>query len=322
MPRAIRPEHLKQLRPLEDQLKKSVKGHDLEAAERAMEEIIRLLAPYGPAHHRLLECRLWYFEAMFDANHITVAESGFQGIVQRAPKTSRLFIEGSFFLALCFLRQKRLKEAKPLFRIVFQNLNTISSSETRNFLQKRILERIEEESVLTSIVGVEEGPLKPDRIHEDAVKLLQKPEGELLEILARSLPYGSVALLNDVRTDAYLLLSVPDRKLLPAPGQATEAPHLGKLVLAVLRRVGWKTLCDKKSPLYKLWSEKVSTVYSAAYFATSISQTFQDWKIGLPFLAAGVTAIAMKYGAHEFCELTKPDSIMDTRRKKGSKPCK
>jgi hypothetical protein len=86
--------------------------------------------------------------------------------------------------------------------------------------------------------------------------------------------------------------------------------------LAVLKRVGWKTLCDQKSPIHKLWSEKVPTVYSATYFATSVTKTFQDWKIGLPFLAAGVVAVAMKYGAQEFCELTKPDSIMDARRKK------
>jgi len=219
----------------------------------------------------------------------------------------------------CFLRQKRVSEAKPLFRTVFRKWNQISSPGTRNLLQKRIIERIEEESVLTSLIGFNEGPLKPDRIHEEAIKLIQMPEGELLELLARALPYEFITLLNDVRTDAYLQFSTPDRTLLPAPGQATGAPHVGKLVLAVLKRVGWKTLCDRKSPLYKLWSEKVSTVYSAAYFATSIAQTCQDWKIGVQLLAAGVTAIAMKYGAQEFCELTRPDSTMDSRRKKEPK---
>ncbi len=318
MNKAIRSEHLKQLRPLEAELKQAVKLQEPQAAEAAMKAIQVLLTPYGSNHHRLLECRLWYFESQFDANHISNAESGFQGIVTRARDGTRLSVEALFFLGLCYLRQKKIIEAKTKFRIVFAKLNEISSPETRRLLQKRIIERIEQESVLTTLIGVEDGSLKPEQIHDEAVKLVQKSESELFELLARSLPYGSIKLLEDVRTDALLQLSAPDRKLLPAPGQANQESHVGKLVFAVLKRVGWKTLCDSKSPLYKLWSQKVPAVYSVAYFATSVTQTFHEWKIGLPCLAAGVTAIAMKYGAQEFCVLTKPDSIMDARRK-GSK---
>lgn len=316
MGKAIQSDHLKQLRPLEAQLTQAVKLQEPQAAEAAMKAIQKLLSVYGSNHHRLLECRLWYFESQFDANHISVAESGFQGIATRARDGTRLSLEATFFLGLCYLRQKRIPDAKAKFRIVFAKLNEIPSAETRRLLQKRIIERIEQESVLTTLIGVDDGPLKPQQIHDEAVKLVQKSEGELFELLARALPYGSINLLEDVRTDALLQLPAPDRKLLPAPGQANQAPHVGKLVFAVLKRVGWKTLCDGKSPLYKLWSQKVSDVYGVAYFATSITQTFNDWKIGLPFLAAGVTAIAMRYGAQEFCDLTKPDSIMDARRKR------
>jgi hypothetical protein len=319
MSKAIQQEHLKQLRPLEAKLKQAVKLQDAPAAETVMQAIQNLLAPYGSGHHRLLECRLWYFESQFDANHIAVAESGFKGITSRAGAGSRLRLEASFFLGLCYLRQKQVAKAKIEFHVVFAQLNNISSADTRHLLQKRILERIEQESVLSTLIGVDEGPLKPEQIHDEAIKLVQKPEGELFDLLARALPYGSIKLLEDVRTNALLQLSAPDRKLLPAPGQANQPAHVGKLVFAVLKRVGWKTLCDKKSPLFKLWSEKVPAVYSAAYFATSVTQTFHNWRIGLPCLAAGVAAIAMKYGAQEFCDLAKPDSIMDARRKGVSK---
>lgn len=315
MTKAIRPEHLKLLRPLEAELKQAVKLQEPQAAEAAMKAIQKLLTPYGVNHHRLLECRLWYFESEFDANHISNAESGFQGIATRARDGTRLSLEALFFLGLCYLRQKKTADAKTKFRIVFAKLNEIPSPETRRLLQKRIIERIEQESVLTTLIGIDDGPLKPEQIHDEAVKLVQKSESELFELLARALPYGSIKLLDDVRTDALLQLSAPDRKLLPTPGQTNQSSHVGKLVFAVLKRVGWKTLCDAKSPLHKLWSQKVPAVYSAAYFATSVTQTFHNWKIGLPCLAAGVTAIAMKYGAQEFCALTKPDSIMDARRK-------
>ncbi len=256
MSKAIRSEHLKLLRPLEAELKRAVKAQEAPAAEVAMKAIQQLLEPYGSSHHRLLECRLWYFESQFDANHLATAESGFQGITKRAREGSRLFLEASFFLALCHLRQKRTAEAKPLIRKVLARFNKIQSPDTRHLLQQRIIERIEQESVLTSLIGVDQGPLTPERIHQEAVKLVQKSEGELFELLARELPYGSIALLQDIRNDALLQLSVPDRKLLPAPGQAIEAPHVGKLVFAVLKRVGWKTFCAPNSPLYRLWSKK------------------------------------------------------------------
>jgi hypothetical protein len=47
MNKAIRPEHLKQLRPLEAELKQAVKLQEPQAAEAAMKAIQVLLTPYG-----------------------------------------------------------------------------------------------------------------------------------------------------------------------------------------------------------------------------------------------------------------------------------
>jgi len=63
--------------------------------------------------------------------------------------------------------------------------------------------------VLTALIGTEAGLLKPEQIHNEAVKMVQMPEGELFEFLARSLPYGTIGLLNDVRTETLLLLPPP-----------------------------------------------------------------------------------------------------------------
>lgn len=112
MSKALRPEHLKQLRPLETELKQAVKLQEPQTAEAAMKAIQVLLTPYGSTHHRLLECRLWYFESQFDANYLSNAESGFQGIATRARDGTRLSLEALFFLGLCYLRQKRTPEAK------------------------------------------------------------------------------------------------------------------------------------------------------------------------------------------------------------------
>jgi hypothetical protein len=316
MGRAIAKKHLKQLQPLEAELKRLVKLHQEDAAELVFTQIQKLLQPYGVNHPRLLECRLWYFESQFDANHIANAESGFTGIVARASRSSRLRVEALMFLGLCYLRQKRTRDAKAKFKEVFQQLDKIKSTQTRQLFQKRVIERIEQECLLTAIIGVEEGPMKPERILQEAEKLAEKSADEIVELLARNLPYGSVQLLNNVRNDAILQLRDADRKLLAAPEQASRPAQIGNLVFSVLKRVGWKTFCDPESPIYKLWSKKIPKELNHAYFASSIVQSFNNWKIGLPLLAAGVVAIAMKYTAQEFCELTKPGSIMDTRRKR------
>src|SRR4051812_44161865 len=107
----IRPEHLKRLRPLEAKLKAAVRAGSVSNATALMHEIQDLLSPYGH-HSRLLECRLWYFESVLNANQVSIAESGFQGINKRANKGSRLYLESSFFVAVCLLRQKKVREAK------------------------------------------------------------------------------------------------------------------------------------------------------------------------------------------------------------------
>lgn len=315
MSRAIRPEHLEELRPLEEKLKRAQNTGCVSEAEEAMKAIQRLLNPYGN-HHRLLECRLWYFETLLDANQTAFAESGFSGIRQKTNRRTRLYLEATFFLAVCYLRQKKIPLAKTFIREVLAELNKEQSPDTRRLLQKRVIDRIEEEAVLAELIGVEDGVFKQKAIEDEAIKLVQKSEDDIFELLGRSIPYRSFKLLQDVREDAILQLPIPDRKLLAPPGQASQERYVGKRAFAVLKRVGWKTLCDPKSSIYKLWSARLPKVYNDGYFVAAIYAAFRDWKIGLPLLAAGVVAIAMKYGAEEFCLWTRPDSIMEIRGKK------
>jgi hypothetical protein len=311
----ISSEVLARLRPLEKQLKFAQKCGSVEDAELAMQEIQNLLKSYKD-HHRLLECKLWYFETLLDANHTAVAESGFVSIRRKAARNTRLYLESTFFLSVCFLRQKRINEAKPLFKEVLIALNKEQIAPTRRLLQKRIIERIEEESILTELIGAGTETLNADKIQVLAIQLVQKPEDEIFELLGRHIPYEAYKRLQEIREHAVLQLPVSDRKLLGPPGFATKELSVGKRAFAVLKRVGWKTLCDTKSPIYKLWSKKIPEVYSGSYFSAAVVQSFNNWKIGLPFLAAGIAAVAMKYGAVEFCEATKPESIMEIRRKK------
>lgn len=85
------------------------------------------------------------------------------------------------------------------------------------------------------------------------------------------------------------------------------------MTFALLRRIAWKTFCKPNSPIYKLWSQKLPKVFNEGYFAAAVVAAMSSFRIGVPLLASGLAALAMKYTAEEFCELAKPKGLMISR---------
>ncbi|MBU8933964.1 MAG: hypothetical protein KOO62_08140 [candidate division Zixibacteria bacterium] len=306
----IPPHILPQLKDIEKDLRAAVAKGQTEIAVECATKIQMLFAP-DRKHHRLLQAKLWAFEACLDENRLRYAESGFTGIRQIAAQNTRLYLEATGFLAICLLRQKQVEKAKPLIREVVQSANNIRSERRRRQFQKRFIARIEEECVLSELIGTGEASLDPKAIHEKAVLLLQQnDQNELTKLIGNLVPLSGVLLLRDVRTYSILQLPPPDRKLLP-PLEVAETPkNLGKRALAVLRRIAWRAICDPDSSIYKAWSKRLPKVFNEGYFAVALVTTFGNWQIGIPLLVSGVAAIIMKYSAHEFCEWAKPRGLM------------
>lgn len=306
----VPPEILARLQALEKKLRIAVIKGQPEVAVECAGEIQMLFSP-DRKHHRLLRAKLCAFEACLDANRLEYAEAGFTGIRKLAANNTRLYLEATALLGICQLRQKRVTRAKSLIREVIQVVNNIKSERRRHQFYKRFVERIEEECILSELIGLGEGSLDPKLIHERAVLLLQQnDEQELTKLIGNLVPSSGVLLLRDVREYAILQLPAPDRKLLPAPGIAEQPQSLGKRALTVLQRIAWRVLCDADSTIFKAWSERLPKVYNEAYFAASLTTAFASWKIGVPLLVSGVVAIVMKYSAHEFCEWAKPSGLM------------
>lgn len=310
---AIEPSTLSKLRPLEKDLAACVEKGDLPEAKRITGRIVKLLEPYGD-HHRLLYAKLRCFETAVEANSIAWASSGLIGIRVKAAEGTRLYLEATALLAVCSLRDKKIEEAKFLVRYVIDHLNRIKSDKRRRQFQKRIIERIEEECILTELIGEGNDELEPEKIHDEAVLLIQqKSDDEIYALLGSIIPEQGILRLNEVRNDAILRLSMPDRKALPAPKEASKPPNLGKRAFAALRRIAWRTFCDPNSEIYDLWAKKNPRVMTVSYFATAISAALKGYQIGYLMVAASIAAIAMKFTAAEFCEWTKPNTIMIPR---------
>lgn len=303
---------LKELRPLEKQLHAAVRSGKVEQAIEIAGQIQHHFTDRN--HHRLLRAKLWVFEAALDANRLSYAESGFQGVRQLCNSGTRVHLEATALLGVCTLRLGDTAEAKKLFRDVIRNINDIISDRTRRLFQKRLIERIEEECIFTELIGAGEARLDVDEMHEQAVLLIRRnSDNEILKLIGNSVPPKGIALLQDVREYSVKLLSPPDRKALPAPQNAEAPLTIGKRTSTVLQRIAWKTLCDPDSQLYKLWSKQVPEVFNKGYFTGAIATTMASWKIGIPILGAGIAAIAMKSSAEVFCEYAQPKGLMIDR---------
>ena len=310
MAEKLPPDLLKKLRPLEKSLHAAAQAGEVERAIELATEIQALFVGRRK-HHRLLRAKLWAFEAALDANRVTYAESGFRGVRQLANAGTRLHLEASSLLAIVLLRQKKIPEAKRLIRDVIRRVNDIQSERTRRQFQKRLVNRLEEECILVELMDTGDGTLDAEEVHQKAVLLIQQnSENEILKLIGNSVPSAGVLLLRDVRDYSIKQLPPPDRKALPAPEQAEQPLPIGKKTFAVLRRIAWKTFCHPDSEIYKLWSNRIPKVFNQGYFAAAITASLNQWRVGVPLLASGITALVMKYSAEEFCEMSKPKGVM------------
>lgn len=309
-------EQLKALRPLEDELQRAVAAAEPEVA---IEAAMRIQTLFGAdrSHFRLLRAKLWAYEACLDANRLHYAETGLIGVRRLAGSSTRLSLEAGALLAVTLLRQKKSDEAKKIIRDVISNINNISSDRTRHQFQKRFIERIEEECILTELIGSGDAILDPKEIESKAILLVQRnTDDEILRLIGNSVPSAGILLLSDVRKFSINQLPPPDRKLLPPPEKAAEPKAIGRTTFSLLRRIAWKTFCKPNSPIYKLWSKQVPKVFNEGYFTAAVLTALGDFRIGVPLLASGLSALAMKYTAEEFCEMAKPKSMMISRRDK------
>jgi ribosomal protein L22 len=298
------------LGPLEKALKEAVSNAEPEAALELAGRIQELF-PDDRKHPRLLRAKLWAYEACVDANRLTYAESGLIGVRRLAGSKTRLHLEASGLLAVTMLRQKKTSDAKKLIREVIRNINNITSDRTRHQFQKRFIQRVEEECILAELIDSGDGPLDIAEIEAKAILLLDRnSDEEILKLIGNSVPSAGIALLGDVRNYSLQQLPPPDRLLLPPPEKAEEPKHIGRTTFALLRRIAWKTFCKPNSPVYKLWSSRITRTFNEGYFAAAVVAALSDFRIGVPLIASGLAALAMKYTAEEFCAVSKPKGLM------------
>jgi hypothetical protein len=304
--------HQKSILPiLEAALRSAVDDSD---HERAIIEAnkIQSLFKDDRSHYRLLRAKLLCFEASLDANSLSYAEAGLLGVKRLSTCPSKIYVEASALLTVCFLRKKKNDEAKKTISEVLGKLNCIKSDLRRNQLQKRFKDRVEAECILSGLIDNKAGVLNIEAVHDRAVDLLQSGSSDtaLFEFLAQATPPGGKALLRNIQDHSRVQMNTSDQKLLYPPTRDEAPSKEGKKVFSIIGRVFWKALCHPNGRIHKLWAAKMPEIYEKGYFAAAIVTALKEWQIGSSLFASGVVAIAMKQSAGEFCRLTKPKGLI------------
>lgn len=315
-PSRLTADQLEKLHILEPALRSAALAADYKSAQKCAAEVQSILRATGH-ETRLMQSKVWLFEAAMEAGNLDVAEAGFVGVRAKCSKGTRLHLEATALLAICYLRQKKLGSAEPLVAQVLNSRNIKSESRRRQFIRS-IVSRFEEEGLLGTLVGQRVDRLDPNEIEDLAAALVRtKNEDEILFEMGSALPPESAAFLLKVDTMAKRGLTRKEVLYLPGEAQIMEKAELGRTTFNSFKRVLWNSFCNPTSDIYKAWfSGGLNRVLERKYIGLAVAAALAHLGIGIKALAVSAVALVMKFGIEVYCDRFRPEFIMEIRRAK------
>jgi hypothetical protein len=216
-PPKLTSEQLEKLHVLEPALRSAALAADYKSAQKYAAEVQTILRATGH-ETRLMQSKVWLFEAALEAGNFDIAEAGFVGVRAKCSKGTRLHLEATALLAICYLRQKKIGKAEPLVAEALNSRNIKSEFRRRQFVRS-IVSRFEEEGLLGTLVGQRVDRLDPNEIEDLAAALVRtKNEDEILFEMGNALPPESTAFL--LKVDMMAKRGLTRKELLYLPGEA------------------------------------------------------------------------------------------------------
>ena len=303
------------LKGLEPALRLAASRKDYEQAKKITQEIQSILRPTGH-ETRLMQAKNYLFETALETGKIDTAISGFVGVRQKTAKSTRLYLEATTLIAICYLRKKDLKSAKPYMIEAFKYEKNIKSPSKRTEFKIGLAKKFDEEALLSSLATGSTTAFNIDQVQYDAGELIRtKHEDEILEMLGSSVPESALDFTKEVHKEATYFLSHEEKLLLPSPESFGQKKKLGKGILSAFQSVIWKSLCDKDSEIYKMWfTNGIQAVLDKKYLTVAITGALSGLSIGTYAIAVYLTALLVKLGIEVFCETYTPTSIMKMRK--------
>lgn len=301
------------LERLELKLKEYAKGGDYQKAKEVYTDIRSILLDRDQT--RLYKNKNYLFEAAMEDGEIDFAQEGFTITREKVSKNTRIRLEATTLLAVCFLRKGDFEKAKPLIQEVLRDEKSIKSIVGRKEFRRRVINRFDEEGTLASLRGVESDLMDSASIQNEAGKLVERmTEDEIYEEFGNGIPEHTIKYLRELETFSQKQLPFEERKLLPSPEERATRREAAKTVFSSVKRVLWRSLCDKESEIYKVWyNQGMGIVLSNKYLSGAVVAALTGLGIGINAIAISATALVIKFGIEVYCDRFKPEDIMTAR---------
>lgn len=299
---------------LKPQFESAINDKDIHSAKIIIKDIEDVLKQNNN-ETLLAKYKNWFYELALDLEQYTIAENGFFSIRHSINSNTRIHLEATALLAICYLRQKKVDSAKPLIKEVLNNDAVIKTPRTRQIFNKNIIQRFDEEVALYSLKQDVIPKMDIDEIEAEAGYLIAtKSEEELFGLLGYNLPATTKNILYEVDSFAKNLLPYEERKLLPSSQDIIKNEAAGKTVFQSFKRTIYNSICDQKSQVYKMWNERVvGAVFDTKYLIGAITLALNSINIGIKALVITAAALVVRFGLDIYCEHYKPKGVMEAR---------
>lgn len=190
--------------------------------------------------------------------------------------------------------------------------NNIKSEERRRLFVRKVVNRFEEECTFYSLRKSHGECLTPEDIQVKAGELLSVfTEDELFDQLGRNAPKETISLLLKIDCMARKQLLPAEIKYLPEPQSIEKNSYVGKTMFSSVKRVVWRSLCDKNSEVYKVWHDGgIKMLLNKYSIGIAITEALVSNGINVGHLTVIITALVIRFGIDVYCDRYKPEDIM------------
>ena len=304
----------KRLKVLEPKLKSAVEQRDYQSAKSLILDIQSILRP--TKHYvRLCQSKNKLFELAIEIGDFDFAISGLKSNRMVLNSRTRIYLETTSLLAICYIRMQEIEKAKPIIKEVLTNHTAIKTEKTRQIFHSEIINRFNEEVALCTLKSATKPVYDEDDLEREVIKIIQNlSEDEIFTQIGQASPTATKDLIFLVHDFSTKQLPSAERLALPSPEQRIKDTEVGKTVFQSVKRVVYNSLCNPNSDIYKVWFDNgMQVVLSKGYIRTTVISCLINLGIGIKMIAASIIALVIKFGIEVYCERYKPKGIMDIR---------
>ncbi|QXV67577.1 hypothetical protein INP83_03125 [Mucilaginibacter sp. 21P] len=315
MPQPLSDQQKESLKRLEPKFNTAILKRDYSTAKSLMLDIQRVLRP-TKHYARLCQSKNKLFELAIEETDFDFAISGLESNRDILNNNTRIYLESTALLAICYIRMQEIEQAKPFIKEVLANQTVIKSQRTREIFHSEIINRFNEEVALCTLKG-QAPDYNEEEVEQEVIRIIQNfDEQEILAQIGEASPRSTKELIFLVYDFSRKQLPYKEQLALPSPDQKIKDSEVGATIFQSVKRVIYNSLCDPNSEIYKTWfNNGMQLVLSKGYIRTAVLSCLASLGIGIKLIAASIIALIMKFGIEVYCNRYKPVGLMEIREK-------